>query len=51
MNKTQIILMIIGEAFFLALFFYILYIIGGMARGIKQIIKKINELEKKLETK
>ena len=51
MTRVPIYLLIVGEAFFIALFFTVLYIIGGISHGIKDIKKKMNEIEKKLETK
>ena len=51
MTKIQSILLVIGEVFFIALFFYTLYIIGGIAQGIKDLAKKINKIERKLKIK
>jgi cell division protein FtsB len=49
MNKTQIIWLLVGEIFSVALFFYILYLLGGIYQHVKKILQKVESLEKKLE--
>jgi cell division protein FtsB len=49
MNHTQIIWLGIGELFFVVLFFYVLYLLGGIYQRVKKILDKIEGLEKKLE--
>ena len=48
--KMLNILVLAGETFFIMLFLYVLYLIGGIAHGIKELQKKMVEVEQKLET-
>jgi hypothetical protein len=51
MTQSQILLMFIGELFFLALFFYVLYLLGGMYQNVKRILQKLDAIEGKLLAK
>lgn len=33
------------------LFFYVLYLVGGIARDMKRLLQKVEELERKFEAK
>ena len=49
MNHTQIMLLFVAELFFVVLFFYLLYLVGGIYQNVKKILQKVENLEKKSE--
>lgn len=49
MNETHIIWIGIAEIFFLILFFYLLYLIGGIYQNVKKILQKVTKIEGQLE--
>jgi hypothetical protein len=51
MGTTTITLSTIASFFFVVLFLYLLYIIGGISENLKKVLKKIEELENKLNAK
>jgi cell division protein FtsB len=48
MKESQIIWMLVAEFFFVVLFFYVLYLLGGIYQRAKKILDKVESLEKKL---
>ena len=46
MGTTTITLSTIASFFFVILFLYLLYIIGGLSQNAKKILQKIEEIEK-----
>jgi len=48
MSHTQIVVLLVGELLFVVLFFYVLYLIGGIYQNVKKILQKVEFLEKKL---
>lgn len=51
MGTTTITLSTLASFFFVILFLYLLYIIGGVSQNVKKIVDKIQEIENKLNTK
>jgi hypothetical protein len=51
MGTTTITLSTIASFFIVVLFLYLLYLIGGMAENIKKLVQKMEDLQKKVETK
>ena len=51
MGTTTITLSTIASFFFIVLFLYLLYIIGELSQNAKKTLKKVEELEKKLNVK
>jgi ABC-type multidrug transport system permease subunit len=49
MDDVSIILLIIGNILFIVLFFYVLYLFGGMYQRVKKALEKLEVLEKKLK--
>ncbi len=49
MKESQIIWMLVAEFFFVVLFFYVLYLIGGIYQRVKRILDKVESIQKKLE--
>ncbi len=49
MNEIQILLLGAAQGFGVILFFYVLYLLGGMAQDLKKLLKKVEEMEKRLE--
>jgi hypothetical protein len=51
MGTTTITLSTIASFFIVVFFLYFLYVVGGMAENIKKLVKKMDELDKKLIAK
>jgi hypothetical protein len=51
MGTTTITLSTIASFFFVILFLYLLYIIGGLSQNLKKVLEILEELQKKLITK
>jgi hypothetical protein len=51
MGTTTITLSTVASFFVVVFFLYFLYVVGGMAENIKKLMKKIEELDKKLVDK
>ncbi len=51
MGTTTITLSTIASFFFVILFLYLLYIIGGLSQNAKKILDIVEEIQKKLNTK
>ncbi|MGA7160971.1 MAG: hypothetical protein WBZ48_08210 [Bacteroidota bacterium] len=49
MKESQIIWMLVAELLFVVLFFYVLYLLGGIYQRVKMILDKVEAVEKKLE--
>ena len=41
--------MLVAELLFVELFFYVLYLLGGIYQRVKMILDKVEAVEKKLE--
>ena len=50
MTLTMI-LTLLGNNIALVLFFYLLYVVGGISQNAKKILQKIEDLEKKMNPK
>ena len=48
MGDMQILLIGAAQATGVVLFFYVLYLLGGMAQDIKKLLRRLDDIEKKL---
>ena len=48
MEQTQILLIAAAQGFGAVLFFYVLYLLGGMAQDIKKLLEKVEHMEKRM---
>jgi len=51
MGTTTVTLSTLASFFFVILFLYLLYIIGGVSQNVKKLLDKIGEMEKKMNSK
>jgi len=51
MGGIQVLLIAAAQAFGAVLFFYVLYLLGGMAQDIRKVLQKVENIEKTLNTK
>ena len=51
MGTTTVTLSTVASFFFIILFLYLLYIIGGVSQNVKKLLEKVQELENKLNSK
>lgn len=47
MSETHIYLVTVFNILGIALFFYVLYLIGGISQNVRKILEKVEQLEKK----
>ena len=45
---VQVILTLVGNILGIVLFLYLLYVVGGISQNSKKILRKLEELEKKI---
>jgi len=51
MGTTVVTLSTVASFFFIILFLYLLYIIGGVSQNVKRLVEKLHDIENKLNSK